>query len=653
MRHCSRWMSSRPAGAEQSARLGGPPLVGRAAEWSRLVELWRGIEEGRAHLVLITGEPGIGKTRLVEEFRSWGVRRGAVAAEARSYAAEGAVAYGAVVAWLRSEELSPRLRRLDRPGMTELARLLPDLLTTVPGLAHPDPLPADDQRRRVFDAVARVLCAPGLPLLLVADDLQWCDRETLQFLHYLLRTAGDAHLLVVGTARREETDRRHPLNDLLVGLRALDRCTEIELGRLSPAETATVAEWMAGHPVADPEAKRLYGETEGNPLFVVEALRAGWERDTPADQWISPRVQAAIETRLTQLATPVRSLVDLAAAIGREFTTDVLADASGVDEETLVQALDDLWRRRIIREQGPAGYDFSHDKIREAAYRSLSPARRRQAHARVARALEGRHAPEPGPIAGQIAAHLEQAGAIPEAVTWYERAAAEAQRLHSNVEAIRLLERALELLHALPETAERHERELVILAAMPPSLGWVEGWASERLATVHQRSLDLAGVLGTELSPLLLRSMAIASLSRRDFVTACERGEQLRARGVRDADDMLLVEAGYVLGIAAFWQGEFEAARGHFQAAVERYRPEHRHAHIVRYGLDPKVICQSRLGNTLWFLGRPNAAMRASRPSRSPAKSDTNTAGRWPLCSPHCSLLSFATRSAFARVRRC
>ena len=100
-------------------------------------------------------------------------------------------------------------------------------------------------------------------------------------------------------------------------------------------------------------------------------------------------------------------------------------------------------------------------------------------------------------------------------------------------------------------------------------------------------------------------------LSRRDFAAARDYGERLHARGMRDADDLLLVEADYVLGIAAFWQGEFDTARGHFEGAVERYRAEHRRAHLLRYGLDPKVICLSRLGNTLWFLGRPDAAVRA------------------------------------------
>jgi len=600
-----------PMAAErQAGRVGGPPIVGRGPERKRLATLWRQAERGRAQLVLLTGEPGIGKTRLVEELRSWCAHRGAVTAEARSYAVEGALAYGPVVAWLRSEAFKARLQRLDRARLTELARLLPELLSEVPDLAHPEQLPEGEQRQRLFDAVARAIFASGAPLLLVTDDLQWCDRETLQFLHYLLRIAPKARLLVAATARREEIDRQHPLNDLLAGLQALERFTEIEVGRLTREETVVLAERLAGHPLEEPDADRLYGETEGNPLFVVEALRAGWKSGDAERWWISPKVQAVIGSRLAQLPEPVRELAGVAATIGREFTSDVLAQASEADEETLVRGLDELWRRRIVREQGADAYDFSHDKIREVAYLALSPARRRHHHRRIAQALECIYASDPGPVSGQLAAHYERAGAADEAVTWYGRAA-EAAQLHANIEAIRLFERALDLLRTLPESPERDTRELAILSALPAPLGGVEGYSSGRLTGVQQRALELTRTLGVEPPPPLVRSLALASLSRGDFEAARQFGEQLHARGERDTADVLLVEGEYVLGIAAFWQGEFKAARRHFEAAVDLYRPEHRPAHLLRYGLDPKVICLSRLGNTLWFLGFPEAATRA------------------------------------------
>ncbi|HEX8132399.1 MAG TPA: BTAD domain-containing putative transcriptional regulator, partial [Actinomycetes bacterium] len=460
--------------------LGGPPLVGRASEWARLTAQWRAAEGGGARLLLVTGEPGIGKTRLVTELRAWCAHRGAAAAEASSYPAEGALAYGPVVAWLRSPALAGQLERLDRSRLAQLALLLPELRSAVPDLPPPPPLPDGDQRQLLFDALARAVLASAGPLLLVADDLHWADQETLRFLHYLLRVGPAAPLLVAATARREELVGPHPLNDLLAGLRGLDRLVEVELGRLSRDQTGALAERLAGRPLQEPDADRLFAETEGNPLFVVEALRAGWSGGQPAA--LSPKVQAVIESRLARLTGPAADLVGVAATIGRAFTTDVLAGASGLPEEALVGGLDELWRRRIVRDQGADAYDFTHDRIREVAYRALSPARRRRTHRLVARTLERLHAQDPAPVAAQVAAHHELAGGADEAVAWYQRGADMAQRLHANAEAVRLLERALGLLRALPRTPERQARQLAVLTALAAPLGAVDGWASDRLA---------------------------------------------------------------------------------------------------------------------------------------------------------------------------
>jgi tetratricopeptide (TPR) repeat protein len=139
----------------------------------------------------------------------------------------------------------------------------------------------------------------------------------------------------------------------------------------------------------------------------------------------------------------------------------------------------------------------------------------------------------------------------------------------------------------------------------------VDGYASERLAEVQRRGLELAAELGVEPAPPLLRSTATASLARGDFEGARRVGERLRAGAASEGDDLRAVQGEYVLGLVAFWKGEFEAARGHFQAAVDRYRPERRSARLARYGRTTEVLCTSRLGNTLGFLGRPEAALRA------------------------------------------
>ncbi len=587
------------------------PFVGRAEEWRQLTDLWRGTLEGRSQVAVIRGEAGIGKTRLVEEFRAWCAAGGAATARSSAYPAEGELAFGPLVSWLRAMPLTAHVHAIDRPRLASLTRLLPELLTSLPERAALHPSGGHDQRQRLFDAAATALLAPGTPWLLVLDDVHWCDQETLHFLHYLMRVEPDAPLLVLATARQEELEAQQPLAGLLSGLRRLECLAEIHLGRLSPSEVAELATGLADATLTEADRRGLFSATEGNPLFVVEALRAGWRSDNADLDWVTPRVQTVIESRLAQLSVQARELVGLAAAIGREFAAETLLEAFGGDEATLVRGLDELWRRRIVREQGAAAYDFSHDLIREVAYRALSPALRRQHHLHVARALENLHEGAPAVVSGQIAAHYDRAGAIEPGIAWYQRAAESALDLHANHEAVRLLERAIALNRGLPRTPERVRQEITLLTALHAPLGIAEGFSSPRLAEAQRQAQALATGPETTLPSPILRSLAIASLAQGNFTAARDFGERLRARGEAAADTVSLVESAYLLGITAFWQGRLTAARQYFEEAIARYRPESSPAHIQHYGLDPKAICLSRLANTLWFLGFPAEAEAA------------------------------------------
>jgi len=431
--------------------------------------------------VLVSGEAGIGKTRLVEELRA---QADAVAVEARAYPDAVPLAYGVATAWLRAQPVATRLSRLERPHLTELVRLLPQFAAQLP---PPAPLPEAELRRRLFAAIARALLAAGAPLLLIVDDAQWADAQSLRVLHYLLQAAPSARLLVAATARREELDEDHPLVDLLTALQALERFSEVELERLDREETALLAERIIGSPLDPVELERLYGDSEGNPLFVVEALKP----DAPA---AAPRVQAVLAGRPTRLSAAAAALAGVAAAIGRAFTADALAAAAGLEEQAFVAALDELWRRGIIRAQGPSAYDFSHGRIRDAAYASLSPPRRRQVHLAIARALERSEAAAPA----AVALHYEHAGATAEALRWQERAAEAAQWLHAHADAVHALERALSLSERLPPAPERARLQLRLLTALPAPLLALEGYASGRIDRVHARALELADQLGSE-----------------------------------------------------------------------------------------------------------------------------------------------------------
>jgi hypothetical protein len=578
--------------AGPAGRSGVSPFVGRAREEARLASVWGAAAGGRAQLVLVTGEPGIGKTRLVEELSA---RAGAFTVEARAYPAEGALAYGVAGTWLRSQPVAARLARLPRSDLTELARLLPELAGQAP---PPEPLPEAELRRRLFGAVGRALLAAGAPLLLVVDDVQWADAQSLRLIHYLLRAAPSARLLVAATARREELDAQHPLVALTTALQALGRYSEIELHRLGREDTALLAERIAGAPLDAGELERLYRDSEGNPLFVVEALQP----DAPA----APRVQAVIAGRLARLSEPGAQLAGTAAAIGRGFAADVLAAASGLDEPAFVNGLDELWRRGIVRAHGSAAYDFSHGRIRDAAYAALSPPRRRAAHLAIAHALERAEGAAPA----AVAAHYEHAGATAEAVRWHERAAETAQWLHAHAEAVDALERALALAASLPPGPETAALQLRLVTALPAPLVAHEGYGSKRMARVHARAVQLTEQLGRELDPRLVWSMALTALVRGQWEPARELGERLRARAERDDDQVLWVESDYIRGIAAYWPGDLAQARDRFEAALQRFRPARRRAHVLRFGQDPELVVRTRLAHTLWLLGHDDDADR-------------------------------------------
>lgn len=428
------------------------PLIGRQSEWNQLQAAWRAADT-QPRLAMIWGEAGTGKTRLVEELMRWARPRAGTVAYARSYAAEGALSYAPVKDWLRAQSVRTALNALDDVWLVELVRLLPELLVAHSHLSAPSPLREGWQQQRFHEALARAVLAAERPLLLVLDDVQWCDEETLAWLHYLLRVDMQAPLLVVATARIEEVDEAHPLHNLLRQLHRERRCSELTLAPLNAEETASLVEQMVGEkPMTWIE--HLFQESEGNPLFVVESVRArqidGQVAQTSRSNGslsgsLPPTVQSVIAARLAQLTPAAYRLAQFAATIGRAFTFDVLATASGLDEDALMQNLDELWQRRIVREK-ESGYDFSHDKIRETAYAELSQARRRQVHGKVAKALERVFAHDLDEVCGQLAVHYEQAQQWERAAMYWQQTARRAAAQFAHGEAVHAITCALNLI---------------------------------------------------------------------------------------------------------------------------------------------------------------------------------------------------------------
>jgi DNA-binding SARP family transcriptional activator/predicted ATPase/DNA-binding XRE family transcriptional regulator len=613
-----------PQGGKQSSIAALFKLAGRQREWQQLQAAWKRAVSGGPHLVLITGEAGIGKSRLAEELFNWVMRQGFATAYSRSYGVEGRLSLGPVSDLLRSGNIRPYIASLDKVWLTEIARLLPELLFEHPDLARPTPISEYGQRQFFFEALARGIHSGRHPLLLWIDDLHWSDQETLEWLHFLLRFEPHTDLLIVGTARSEESPPEHPLSLMARQLQVEDRILTIELPPLDAAETAKLAAEVQGHALEDRDIIRLFRETEGNPLFVVETVRAqvAGSETVEADKINiansdnahppPPRVHAVIVGRLVQLSPQARKIAELGAVIGRAFPLDLLLQAGHEDEETVVGVLNELWQKRIIREQGVNIYDFTHDKLREVAYLEISAPQRRLLHRNVAQTLHNLHAGNLEPISGQLATHFERAGLTQQALDYYEKAAVWAQQIFAHNEATRLLLKALTLLEILPPSRERDEQELALQTYLGISVVSTKGYGAPEVWKACSRAQQLCDQLNKPLGSPILRALAIAHLSRTEFDQALVIGNQLLVRAEQEHNNLLVVEAHYILGVTLSWQGAYHKSNWHLDQALALYDPAQAHIHIALYSQDPKAICLIRQALHFSCLGYLDLARQSS-----------------------------------------
>lgn len=619
---------SYPAASPASSLVEAIPLVGRQGEWARVMTAWHRMTEGEAHFILISGEAGIGKSRLAAELCDWAGQRGVKSARSRAYAAEGRLSYAPVADWLRSAALASALPRLDLGTLSEVSRLLPELLVQWPDLPRPSARIEEWQRQPFFQALARAFLIADRPLLLVLDDIQWCDADTLEWLHFLLRFDRRASVLVAGTVRPDEVDRRNSMAGLVAEMRDAAQLTEIALGPLDAPETSALAAQVAGRQLQPAQARDIHRETEGNPLFVVETVRAGLpdmdggnpedapstvpgdERAASDPRRLPPRVQAVITARLAQLSERARGLASVAATVGRAFTLEVVREGSGVDEDRFVDGLDELLRRQIVREQGNGSYDFAHDKIREVAYGEMTEARRRLLHRRVAEGIERVHAATLDTVAAQVAAHYARADLADRAAMYYRRAAAVAQRVGANQEAIDLLQRGLTLLETLPPSLDRDARELDLRTSLGVSLVATRGYGASEVASIYTRCRQLCQILGQPPSPPILRALALVSLAQAKIEECHALGDHMMSLADRDDDPVLRVEAHYVIAMALLLSGAAVPARVQLEASLAHYDRTRSAAHISLYSQDPAVVCGIRLSLDLWILGDSDTAAR-------------------------------------------
>jgi len=458
-------------------------LVGRNAELAEARELWQRAREGRGHAVLLSGEPGAGKTRLARELTIQAAVDGAVVLTGGCYEYEAATPYLPFVEafrrWVREEKSDDKLREILCDAAIQIAKLAPEVETRLGPFPERPELAPHEERLLFFDAVVQVFSAIAQrqSLLFYADDLHWADRGTLWLLSHLLRQLRNERVLIAGAYRETELDRAHPLAKALVDWNRERLITRIALRRFSEAETTEQLGALLGENVSGEFAVAVHRETEGNPFFVEEVLKAliergsvrresgRWHRCDVAQLLIPQSVKEAIGNRLDRVSQNSNEVLRVAAILGKVFTFEELSAVAEQNEDALLDALDEASGAQLIAAGSGDSFSFTHDKIREVLYEELNPIRRRRLHRHVAEGLK-QHCDKSQCAVEKLAHHYIQAGDHEQGLEYAKHAAAEAVRVFAFDEAIAAYGRARDCAEALGLTEEQLAQEEAIGKAL-------------------------------------------------------------------------------------------------------------------------------------------------------------------------------------------
>jgi tetratricopeptide (TPR) repeat protein len=437
-------------------------LIGRRTELAQLRELWQRALKSQGHMALISGEPGVGKTRLAREIIVFAQIHGATVLQGGCYEFEASTPYLPFVEALRhwvAAQTPDALRQALGGTAAELARLAPRIAEVLGPLPASAPLSPQEERLRLFDSVARLFqkIAADRGLLLFLDDLHWADHGTIAMLHYLLRNLRDERLLIVGAYREIELDRVHPLSAALVDWNRERLATRVSLGRLTLDDMSRMLAAMFGQvDVSQEFVEAMQRETEGNPFFAEEVVKAlieqgqiyrehgAWQRRDVHDLSIPQSVKAAIGRRLERLKPATVEMLQTAAALGKVFEFAELAAVATAGEDSLLDALDEASAAQLVRPDRGDAFAFTHDKIREVLHDELNPVRQRRLHQRIGESLERIYSSDLDAHIADLAFHFTESSVLHKGLAYSMAAAERSSRMYAHEEALRFYDSARE-----------------------------------------------------------------------------------------------------------------------------------------------------------------------------------------------------------------